>query len=108
MMRKPLSKWAVFLWGYAGLVALADIAGVVIGNLHTYYFWKEALFWSTLIRIILQQFSYSVTLLGFGVMIEKVDRWRWQMLSESEKNEFLAARGIWWHVRNWPHGSTKL
>ncbi|HEX3675670.1 MAG TPA: hypothetical protein VHU87_15470, partial [Rhizomicrobium sp.] len=88
-MKKPINKWAIFMWAAAALFLLQAISAFIItwqavglngrawliGNGLEYFFQS----------VVRPAFFSAPGLIGIGVLIEMVDRMRWDGMTEQSR-----------------------
>ncbi|MBV9571216.1 MAG: hypothetical protein JO056_08250 [Alphaproteobacteria bacterium] len=106
-MAKPLNKFALFLWILAFAFLVADVPATLALRdmiLRTSYpagvAQASAVSWLNVWSQIRSAAISSAQLAAFGVVIELLDRIRWNALPPELR---VRGRGFLWNLRNWPH-----
>jgi hypothetical protein len=109
---KPVNKFALIFWIVAAIFLLADVPmmlaikelaretsvsqGPKIGNfVFLLNFWNQT-------RAALLG---AGQLAGIGIIIELIDKIRWNSLPLEAREQKISRRSVWWYLRHWPHSS---
>jgi hypothetical protein len=107
---KPVNKFALILWIVAALFLFADFPMIIA--IRKFAEW-QTLNSTTVVgdyAVFARAWDETRTALlaagqlaGIGFLIEFVDQIRWNSFSAEDRKRKLSKRGVWWHLRRWPH-----
>ena len=105
-MKKPLSKWAIFMW----VVAVAYLLGAFAayraashyGAFEGMYLLNPSILEGLFSGIVRPTLFSAPLMIGVGVLIEKVDQIRWSALSADDRLAIKSKRSLIASLRRWP------
>jgi hypothetical protein len=107
---KPINRFALILWIVAALFLLADIPMIIA--IRKFAEWQSLNSTTTVGDYAVFARAWNETrdallgagqLAGIGVLIELIDKIRWNSLSPEAREQHLSKRSLWRRLRRWPH-----